>query len=214
MPFNDAETAARQVGTHFNGAHGAHGNGIMFSLNNRGIEEKSSRPQDMTGVGTAGRTAYDPTLIKHLKSDHAALRDLLGRLGDHARHRQFAKVPGTLARLRDALMRHIEEENEHFYAYVFQCAVDGPEAREQLERTCAKMAGIARLALLFTRHYTEIGVTSLNRDAFARDLEVIDALLTERIELEETSLYALYLPPNRAADRARRQNDGSSLCVA
>lgn len=186
----------------------------MFSLNHRGIEEKSIRPQDMTGVGTSGRTAYDPTLIKHLTSDHASLRDLLTRLDDHARHRQFAKIPGTLARLRDALMRHIEEENEHFYAYVFRCAAHEPEAREQLERTCAKMAGIARLALLFTRHYTEIGVTSLNRDAFARDLEVIAALLIERIELEETSLYALYRPPQRIAGGARTQNDGSSLCVA
>lgn len=186
----------------------------MLSLNIHGIEQRSRRLPGVTGTGAAGHAEYDPALIKHLMSDHAALRDLLTRLDDHARHRQFAKIPCTLARLRDGLMRHIEEENEHFYAYVFQRAAYDRDAREHLERTCAKMAGIARLALLFTRHYTEIGVTSLNRDAFSRDLEVISSLLAERIELEETSLYALYRPAHRTPAKRRPQNDGSSLCIA
>lgn len=186
----------------------------MLSLNTHGIEEKKNRLQGMTGAGATSPVDYDPTLIKHLVSDHVSLRDLLIRLDDHARHRQFAKIPGTLARLRDGLMRHIEEENEHFYAYALRCAANDRSAQEHLERTCAKMAGIARLALLFTRHYTEIGVTSLNRDAFSRDLDVVTSLLIERIELEETSLYALYRPPQRRAGEERPQNDGSSLCVA
>lgn len=185
----------------------------MFSLNIHGIDEKNSRLQGMTGAGATGHPDYDPALIKHLMSDHAALRDLLIRLDDHARHRQFAKIPGTLARLRDGLMRHIEEENEHFYAYLFRCAANDGDALEDLERTCAKMAGMARLALLFTRHYTEIGVTLLNRDAFSRDLEVITSLLAERIELEETSLYALYRPQERTRGNRAPRNDGSSLCV-
>lgn len=190
----------------------------MFSLNTRGIDERKHPLQVMTAAsGTphadTAHADYDPALIKHLMSDHAALRDLLARLDDHARYRQFAKIPGTLARLREDLMRHIEEENEHFYAYVSRNAANDRDAREHLERTCAKMAGIARLALLFTRHYTEIGVTFLNRDAFSRDLEVITSLLAERIELEETSLYALYQPPHRTTGKGRPRNDGSSLCV-
>ena len=186
----------------------------MFSLNTRGIDQRKHPLQGMIGTSATGQADYDPALIKHLMSDHAALRDLLTRLDDHARHRQFAKIPVTLARLRDSLMHHIEEENEHFYAYVSRNVANDHDAREHLERTCAKMAGIARLALLFTRHYTEIGVTLLNRDAFSRDLEVITSLLIERIELEETSLYALYRPQHRTTGKGPSRNDGASRCVA
>lgn len=104
----------------------------MFSLNIHGIDEKNSRLQGMTDVGATGHPDYDPALIKHLMSDHAARRDLLIRLDDHARHRQFAKIPCTLARLRDGLMRHIEKENEHFYAYLFRRAANDGDALKDL----------------------------------------------------------------------------------
>lgn len=170
----------------------------MFSLDLRDTDEKPAGTASATSVGCMGHATYDPTLIKHLKSDHTALQDSLGRLEDHAQHRQFAKIPATLARFRNDLLRHIEEENLHFYAYVAHALREDPLVAERLDRTSARMAGIARLVSLFTRHYADIPVTQANREAFIRDLDVIASLLGDRIELEETSLYALYQPPHRA----------------
>lgn len=170
----------------------------MFSLELRDIDHKPAWANAAGSVHASAHAAYDPALIKHLKSDHALLQDSLGRLEDHAQHRQFAKIPRTLARFRGDLQRHIEEESEHFYAYVAHALREDPLVAERLERTSARMAGIARLVTLFTKHYTDTPVTPANRDAFIRDLDVIASLLADRIELEETTLYALYQPPGRA----------------
>lgn len=170
----------------------------MFSLNLRDIDERPAWTQGSANTSTPVHTDYDPALIKHLKSDHALLQDSMGRLEDHAQHRQFAKIPGTLARFRNDLQRHIEEENLHFYAYVANALREDPLVTERLDRTSARMAGIARLVNLFARHYTDEPVTQSNRDAFIRDLDVIASLLGDRIELEENTLYALYQPPYRA----------------
>lgn len=173
----------------------------MFSLDFRDTDDHLARASGTTcaaGPVASPAATYDPTLIKHLKSDHAGLQDSLVRLEDHAQHRQFAKIPGTLARFRSELHRHIEEENLHFYAYVAHALREDPLVAERLDRTSARMAGIARLVTLFTRHYTDIPVTPTNRDAFIRDLDVIASLLGDRIELEESTLYALYQPPCRA----------------
>lgn len=167
----------------------------MFSLELRDTDEKPAAASGAVSTGVAGNTAYDPTLIRHLKSDHGCLLDLLTRLDDHARHLQFAKVPTTLARFHADLLRHIDEENTHFYAYIARLLRDDPLIAERLERTGARMAGIARLVTLFNRHYTDVPVTPTNLDAFLRDLDVITSLLSDRIELEETTLYALYQPP-------------------
>jgi len=166
----------------------------MLSLDFRDTDERPACVSGQVGTGATGNAAYDPALIKHLMSDHALLQDSLGRLEDHAQHRQFAKIPRTLARFRNDLQRHIEEENEHFYAYIAKALRDDPLVAERLESTSARMTGIARLVILFARHYTDVCVTQANRDAFLRDLDVIASLLGDRIELEETSLYKLYQP--------------------
>lgn len=146
------------------------------------------------------RLAYDPDLVKHLSADHATLQATLSRLEDHARHRQFAKIPAVLARFRIDLLRHIEEEDAYFYAYVERALRDDPLVSERLERARARMTGIARMVALFARRYTELRVTQATREAFLRDLDVIASLLGDRIALEESTLYALYRPPHRASE--------------
>lgn len=171
----------------------------MLSLELRDTDDRTARASGMAcvaGTEITGPATYDPTLIKHLTSDHAGLQDFLERLEDHVQHRQFAKIPDTVARFRNELHRHIEEENHHFYAYVAHAFREDPLVAERLNRTRLRMAGIARLVSLFTRHYTEVPVTAANRDAFIRDLDVIASLLGDRIELEEMTLYALYQPPH------------------
>lgn len=145
---------------------------------------------------------YDPALIPHLVADHALLKDLLGRLEDLAIHRQYARIPGTLLRFRDEVVRHIAEEDAHFYGPVLNALENDAPERQRLERAHARMAGIARLALLFVKHYDGLYVTTSTREAFMRDLDVVASLLADRIELEEMSLYALYERTNTAAATA------------
>jgi hypothetical protein len=183
--------------------HAARGTRPMFSLSPRDTEDtarQTSGANHADQTGASRRSAYDPNLIKHLKADHATLQATLARLEDHAHRCQFAKLPSTLARFHADLLHHIEEEDEHFYGHVSRSLREDPLVSERLDRASARMAGIARMVTLFVRHYTDIGVTSTTRDAFLRDLDVITTLLGDRIELEETSLYALYQPPHRAAE--------------
>lgn len=183
--------------------HAARGTRPMFSLSLRDTEDTTrhaSGAHHAADAGHARRSAYDPNLIKHLKADHASLQATLARLEDQAHRCQFAKLPGTLARFHADLLHHIAEEDEHFYAHVARSLRDDPLVSERLDRASARMAGIARMVTLFVRHYTDIGVAAPTRDAFLRDLDVITALLGDRIELEETSLYALYQPPHRAGE--------------
>jgi hypothetical protein len=170
----------------------------MLSLHIRDTEDASLHAPPVRSADAC--CAYDPDLVKHLTADHVTLQATLARLEDHARHRQFAKIPAALERFRVDLLRHIEEEDAHFYAYVERALRDDPLVSERLARTRARMAGIARMVALFTRRYTELGVTPVTRETFLRDLDVIASLLGDRIGLEETALYALYQPPHRAGE--------------
>lgn len=141
---------------------------------------------------------YDSNLIASLKSDHVSLRETLEELENYATHRQFAKIPCMLIRFSDALQNHLDEEREHFYRRVAMCVQDDPAKSAFVERASANMDGIARQMIIFTKHYKSIGVNRMNNDEFRHDLEVIATLLGDRIDLEETSLYVLYLPPQHA----------------
>lgn len=166
----------------------------MFTFNRRPTEARAAG-NDAPGEA-ASPHAHDPALIPHLVADHALLKDLLGRLEDLAIHRQYARMPGILLRFRDELMRHIAEEDAHFYGPVLHVLENDAPERQRLERAHARMAGIARLALLFVKHYDGVEMTASTREAFLRDLDVVASLLADRIELEEMSLYALYARTN------------------
>lgn len=174
----------------------------MFRFNRNPAETPAGIGDSLPRTDVSPSPGYDPALIAHLVADHALLKDLLGRLEDLAIHRQYARIPGTLLRFRDEVVRHIAEEDAHFYGPVLNALENDAPERQRLERAHARMAGIARLALLFVKHYDGIYVTTSTREAFMRDLDVVASLLADRIELEEMSLYALYERTNTAAATA------------
>lgn len=173
----------------------------MLSLAPRRTETTTD-PAASSHIGQAAVDAlpYDPNLIASLKSDHVSLRETLDEIENYVLNRQFTKIPGMLARFRDALQNHLDEEREQFYRYVALCVQDDAAKSEFVQCTNARMEGIARQVLIFARHYTSIGVSPVNKDSFRHDLEVISDLLDERIQLEETSLYALYRPSDRVVE--------------
>lgn len=164
----------------------------MFKFNRNAAETSAETGDTTSRAETQPATERDHALIPHLVADHALLKDLLGRLEDLAIHRQYARIPGMLLRFRDELTRHIAEEDAHFYGPVLNVLENDAPERQRLERAHARMAGIARLALLFVKHYDGLYVTGATREAFMRDLDVVASLLADRIELEEMSLYTLY----------------------
>lgn len=157
--------------------------------------DSAAHPDSAQAPGDAW--PYDPNLIASLKSDHVSLRETLDELENYILHQQFAKIPDMLNRFGEALQSHLDEEREHFYRRVALCVQHDPAQSAFVQRTSVHMDGIARQVQIFTKHYKSIGVSRVNRDAFRHDLEVISDLLGERIELEETSLYALYQPFDR-----------------
>ncbi len=167
----------------------------MLSLAPRQTETTTDpAPPPHIGQAAVDTLPYDPNLIASLKSDHVSLLEAVEELENYVLHQKFAKIPGMLTRFRDALQNHLDEEREHCYRYV-ALSVQGDAAKSAfVERINARMEGIARQVMIFTKHYTSIGVCRVNKDAFRHDLEVISDLLGERIELEETSLYTLYQP--------------------
>ena len=174
----------------------------MFTFNRRPTEARAVGSDAPPQAQAASPHSHDPALIPHLVADHALLKDLLGRLEDLAIHRQYQRIPETLLRLRDELGRHIEEEDRYFYMPVLRALRHDDPERQRLERAHARMAGIARLALLFVKHYDGGEMTASTREAFLRDLDVVASLLADRIELEEMSLYALYARTNDDASAA------------
>lgn len=175
----------------------------MFTFNRRPTEARAAASDAPPPAEATSPHGHDPALIPHLVADHALLKDLLGRLEDLAIHRQYQRIPETLLRLRDELVRHIEEEDRYFYMPVLRALRHDDPERQRLERAHARMAGIARLALLFVKHYDDgVEMTASTREAFLRDLDVVASLLADRIELEEMSLYTLYARTNDASASA------------
>ena len=164
----------------------------MFRFNSRPTEARAAHGD--APAQSATPPTHDPTLIPRLVADHAQLKDLLERLEDLAIHRQYAMIRDTLLQFRDALLRHIEEEEAHLYTPVLHALHDDEPARTRLARAHARMAGIARLAAPVVKHYDGPEGTAATRAAFLRDLDVVASLLGDRIELEKMSLYALYAP--------------------
>lgn len=166
----------------------------MFMRQDRRTEdERFFNPSTVDTDLDAGSPAiHDNGLIDRLKSDHAELLDRLHDIDDQCMHNQFVGIPGQLAAFLDCLQAHLQEENTKLYAPLHARHASDPADVAVLAHEESRMAGIARMVLIFVKRYIESGVHAGNRDAFARDLEVIESLLADRIDTEESTLYPLY----------------------
>lgn len=137
---------------------------------------------------------YDSRLIGSLEQDHRDLVALFGRIGEYAQSNRQHEVPGLLARFKTQFEAHLIAENVRFYNYVENSLKDDAENHALIRSFRREMNQIARGVVDFVKKYQALRLDATTRHAFAADYEAVGALLTQRIEREERSLYPLYQP--------------------
>jgi Hemerythrin HHE cation binding domain len=137
--------------------------------------------------------AYNPNLIAKLKDDHQDLFAIYTRLHESGISSRFAKITDDLIALRRAFNGHILLENVRFYVYLEKLLKEHPEERSYVHSLRKDMNGIAMAVSTFCDKWIATPVTSATQSAFNVDLQDIGGALTSRVELEETTLYTLYV---------------------
>jgi hypothetical protein len=137
--------------------------------------------------------SYNPNLIAKLKGDHQELFAVYNRLHESAMSALFAKITDDLIVLRRAFSGHILLENVRFYVYLEKLLKDHPEEKNYVHLLRKDMNGIAITVSGFCEKWITNPVTTLTQSGFTAELQSIGGALTSRVELEETTLYTLYV---------------------
>jgi Hemerythrin HHE cation binding domain len=137
--------------------------------------------------------SYNPNLIAKLKGDHQDLFAVYTRLHESATSARFAKITDDLIVLRRAFNGHILLENVRFYVYLERLLKDHPEEKNYVHSLRKDMNGIASAVSGFCEKWITNPVAPITQAAFTAELQGIGGALTSRVELEETTLYTLYV---------------------
>lgn len=178
----------------------------MFNLF-RSNSASSTSPQSSAGssranerqaaqAGTAPGTGirYSPTLIDELKSDHKQLLGIYTAIQTAFDKGDYVTVSAKLNEFRIGLQGHLLTENVRFYIYLDRVHGQDEMNSDLIRGFRKEMDGIGRAALSFLKKYETIGVDKELAGAFAKDFAAIGAVLGERIQREESTLYPLYIP--------------------
>ena len=141
----------------------------------------------------AAGISYNPNLIAKLKDDHQELFAVYTRLHESATSARFTKITDDLIVLRRAFNGHILLENVRFYVYLERLLKDHPEEKNYVHSLRKDMNGIASAVSSFCEKWITTTVTTFTQATFAAELQGIGGALTSRVELEETTLYTLYV---------------------
>ena len=137
---------------------------------------------------------YDPNLVHNLKEDHRQIFRHYEAVTAACYSLAFDLIPARLGDLKLSLQAHLVVENVRFYAYVQQQFALDPETSEFIADLREEMDSIGRTARQFVNRYTQERINEYNQNDFKATLELIGAVLTRRIQLEESRLYSLYMP--------------------
>jgi hypothetical protein len=136
---------------------------------------------------------FNPTLIDKLKGDHQELFAIYTRLHESATSARFAKITEDIIVLRRVFNGHILLENVRFYVYLERLLKNHPEEKNYVHSLRKDMNGIANAVSTFCEKWITSPVTNLTQSAFTAELQGIGGALTSRVQLEETTLYTLYV---------------------
>jgi len=137
---------------------------------------------------------YHPELIDELKEDHQALFGLYGEMIEMINQGKYSDLGPRLHDFKLALEGHLLIENIKFYVYVENKLSDDPMNLEFIKDVRKEMNSIARIVIKFTKKYEHVVFTEELKRSFVKELNGIGAVLTKRVEMEESRLYTLYTP--------------------
>ena len=141
---------------------------------------------------------YDPQLIEGLKDDHERLLQLYGSCVIATEARQFDRIGGALMDFRSLFNQHVVTENIRFYLYLIGLTREGSSEYKFLVSKRKEMGTIQRAVSDFIKTWVAEDGTSLVNDSnlrtFKEQLVVTGKALVERVQMEESVLYTLYMP--------------------
>lgn len=158
-----------------------------------------SKPEDqykpsIKPAAPNGGIAYDAELVTKLKEDHQELVAIYTAIKSAATEQRFGEIGNLLANFKLNFQTHIAVENVRFYVYVQQHEALDADTSSFIADVRKEMNGIARAVLKFVETHTATPPTTTTAGGFISELEQIGAVLTQRVQLEESRLYTLYQP--------------------
>ena len=152
-------------------------------------------PETATSAPAPLSTAvpYRPELVDKLKADHQELFRIYHRMADAAQQHKTDGIAADLAAFRRAFQSHILVENVSFYVYLERILAHSPEELGYVRALRKDMNGIAKAVSDFIHAWTTQPPTAHTAGRFAEQLSGIGKALVARVELEESSLYVLYV---------------------
>lgn len=135
---------------------------------------------------------FDAQLVPQLTHDHRELVHAYEQIGLLPERDRWDLLPAQLLSFKSLLEAHLLAENVRFYNYVEYTLRDDEENFSLIRDFRREMNAIARGVIEFVKKYQQPLVSSAERGAFLADYRHVGALLVQRIEREEGSLYPLY----------------------
>lgn len=162
--------------------------------------DASVTPSDPTGRHPVTPTApgthisYSPDLIEKLHAEHAALLTLFVSIQACVGAQDWSVAGHKLSEFRRALQAHLLTENVRLYVYLEHMLAGDKLSHDLMHDFRRDMAEIGKDVMMFLDKYRDLAVRPDLAASFPAELIAIGAILTERIQREEDTLYPLYTP--------------------
>lgn len=154
---------------------------------------QSESPQVQTTTAPGTEIRYSPTLVEELKNDHQKLLGVYMAIKASFEAGDYETVSKQLNEFRFGLHSHLLTENVRLYIYLDRMLGHDEMNSDLIRGFRREMDSIGKTTLNFLKKYEAIGVDKELATAFAKDFAAIGAVLTERIQKEESVLYPLYM---------------------
>ena len=139
---------------------------------------------------------YDPNLVSHLLADHRMLLGIFGDIAAAMKQKDMDLTKEKLGKFGDELNGHLLKENIRFYVYLQHSLKNDPENAAIMLGFRKEMQHIGKAVVDFLHKYTAEGDwNEAMWQSFQQEVGGIGKVLTKRIQMEENTLYPLYLPP-------------------
>lgn len=156
------------------------------------------QPKEEPKVYVKGaKIAYYPNLIEEFKKEHAQLFSLYTEIVKNYEQTQIDKVSSNLKEFKRVLVDHLMKENILLYIFLKYLYVENIEHKNFAYKMQKEMTIIGNSVFDFIQRTTSDSF-EYNRE-FKSELDAIGVALTERVELEESSLYNLYVHPEKVS---------------
>lgn len=156
--------------------------------------EPAHSMEDSESFAPGTTIRYSPELVERLVRDHRLMLERFGAIREAAHAGRFDEVVPLLERFRVDLHAHLLVENVRLYVYLEHTLADDPVSHALMHEFRHDMDEIGKKVIAFLARYVRLGEDPTLAASFAADLERVGAVLVDRIQREEDTLYPLYAP--------------------